>query len=170
MNTIKSIAISLIVAAIVTGTGLGYALSRQQQSPIQATVKGASPDFSNSPYLTVGGVTEWYSVGQFENTNATTTLCAIAAPVASSTLQGVWVRFTAITPAKTGGFGTSTTPYRISGAALVATSTNVATGTGIGWIASAYNFISAGQYVVATINSTTTVPATGYCQAEFTQF
>lgn len=180
MNTKTSIgAIFLSIVALI-GSAVAV-ISHQSpiavQAPIQTVenhnVRGVSSDFSNVPYINVGGVTEWYSSAQFKT--GTSTLCSVPVPTGSSTLQYASWRVTgnASTSAQNITIGTSTSITGTSTNTLVTASAAAnATSTGFGFIASSYvtGGVSTGQFVnFVTDAAGGATTANGFCQAEFTQ-
>ncbi len=88
METIKTVLISAVIAALVAG-GLVVALPKDSEGkPTLGSLAG--PDIP-SPWLRWGGVTEY--AGSMALAQATTTVCAIQSPAATSTLQAAFVRF-----------------------------------------------------------------------------
>jgi len=105
----KNVIIATVVAvlAFVAGT----VLPADKVDPVQPPIVGgvSSPDIS-SPYLSFGNVRRWAARPPF--TAATTTICAIQSPVATSTLVSAsWQINTGTSTAATIDMGTSTTRY-----------------------------------------------------------
>ena len=166
-NTLKSIIASAVAGAVVVAIAL--TVFAPHATVIQQKVGGA-PDFSNSPYLTVNGITEWYSQAQMAQGNATTTVCSFQAPAASSTIQYVSARFGGITTSGiTFSIGTSTTAQGSTGTLL--TGATAATSSAFGFLGNnfASTSISAGQFLNVVISGLATTTG-GSCQAEFTQY
>lgn len=103
---IKTLVTFLIGSAIVVGGCLLF------HAPQVAQKVGAlaGPDIA-SPYLTWGGVAHW--AAHTENlTQATTTVCALQSPAATSTLRFGQIRFTvSSTSASTVYLAKAATPY-----------------------------------------------------------
>ena len=167
-----------ITALVISVLALGAAFVGKD---VQTVVKevpvevGAlsSPELS-SRYFSFGGVRQW--AGRMAMRGATTTLCAIQSPAATSSLEFVsWSITTGTGTAATIDIGTGTTAF--------ATSTNLVSGTsvGSGALGSAYWSSvggSTGDSVLApntyVLVKTTGAGSGGYtyggtCQAMFTQ-
>ena len=176
MNTTKTILTSLVASIIVVAIGflVVHPTNTTLVNNSAPLVKGTSPEIS-SPYFIVNGVTEWY--GSENMAPATTTLCALISPNATSTLQYTSFQITTGTStAATIDIGTSTTPY--------ATTTNLVAATSIAsgaqglafWMptqgTSQNSIMSPNTYVVVKTAGAGLAGYTygGKCQAEFTQF
>lgn len=114
MDTTKTVLISAIVAVLVAGGAIALSPKDGAGNPTVPTFGAlAGPDIA-SPYLRWGGVATY--AGSMALGQATTTVCAIQSPAATSTLQTAFVRFdvssttaSVITVAKaTTAFATST--------------------------------------------------------------
>lgn len=183
-NNSKYILGSGVIIAIVLACAALFSMSHSTTSPTVNPVKtvtlaGGAPDLSNSPYLDVNGVVEWYSQANIPSgagltAPATTTICSFQSPVANSTtgsafMQSVSVRFGGqSTSGVTFSVGTSTSPAGITGTLV----SGIATATSTG-------YFLLGTQGDATIASTTYTNVVlsglasttgGLCQAEFTQF
>ncbi len=162
-KNLKFLVVGVIVIAIAVTI---FALN----SKTKQIVAGASPDFSNSPYLTVNGVTTWYSQVAMQNGISTTTVCSFQNPnAATSTIEYLSIRGGGVPVASyTIDVGTSTGSTGTS-SALVSAST-LATSTTIGWIPSTFagSQILPGQYVNFVANKLATTTG-GYCLAKFIQ-
>lgn len=166
-NILKSIIASAVAGAVVVAIALTF--FAPHATVVQQKVGGA-PDFSNSPYLTVNGVTEWYSQVGMAQGNATTTVCSFQAPAASTTIQYVTARFGGITSSGiTFSIGTSTTAQGSTGTLLA--SSVAATGTGYGYLGTSFasTTLSSGNFLNVVISGLATTTG-GSCQAEFTQY
>lgn len=178
-NIIASV-ISAIVVAVVAFSFFGSTTTVIKEQPV---VKGSS-DFSNTPVITVNGVSTWYVKVPFAT--GTSTLCSIPNPLVSyagaSTTSNIATTSLLYVSAKwTSGTSTAmvydlatstsrnaTTSSMVSGFAVAAG----ATSTSIGWIPSTWNMakIPANTYVNLIVNDLKTFPTSmGYCQAEFRQ-
>lgn len=173
----NTLVVSLVVllAAALGALALSH-LTQPAQSVTQAHQTGSltGPDIP-SPYLNWGGVIRWAAVQQFQ---ASSTLCAIQGPAATSTLKSAWMRVdTSPTYATQYEIGYSATAknststaivasYQLaSGAngAVIATTTLTALVDGLvapnGWI----------NYNLSTSTLSGTSTATGQCGATFEQ-
>lgn len=145
------------------------------QSVVNQIVGGASPDLY-SPYFNINGVKNFYnSVGLVQ---ATTTICSIKSPSATSTLGFASVQFeTASTSATYVELGRATTRYATTTsiniytvgasakASIVASSTGSVAGNATIFPPSTYFNVKTSWATAATA---LTVPV-GRCQAVFTQ-
>lgn len=111
MTFLKTLAVALITSVIVTGGAVGLFGSAGHALPQLGSV--TNPDIP-SPYLSFGGVRRW--AGSTTNLNqATTTVCAIQAPVATSTLVSGGIRFAvSSTTASTVTIAKATTAFATS--------------------------------------------------------
>lgn len=173
MEHLKTFLVAILSAIVVL---VGASLTQTAPQVIVPGVKvGAlsSPDIQ-SPYLSFGGVRRW--AGAMDMRAATTTVCAIQSPAATSTLiAATWQITLGTSTAATIDMGTSTTAF--------ATTTNLVAAKSIGSNAQGYaTWSSAGAnaddammapntWVVvktagAGLNGYT---YTGRCQAQFEQ-
>lgn len=185
MNTQKilsSIAIVLGAASLFVAVALhrpSTVTTRVVTPAGNTVVKGISADFSNSPFINVGGVTEWYEYAPIKT--GTTTLCSFPNPLvayggasttaltASTTLQYAALHILTATAAFNGEIGTSTSG---SGTTTdIVSARTMTTSNSIGYIASNWDnaVIPSNININFMANSTSTVTA-GYCEAEFTQY
>ena len=173
---IKTLIASIVTSILVVAGGFVVYHPVSTNTNTITQVKGA-PDFGNSPYLNVNGVSEWYYNVPFKT--GTTTLCSIATPASSTaisfSIQYVSFRFSSATStAQKIDVGTSTSITGSSTNTLISSYVVAAnaTTTGNAFIASTANnsVFSAGQ----NINFVTDLPvssvANGICQVEMTQF
>lgn len=129
----------VLVLVLATATGL-YFGAHQTSNPDVAVGAATSPDLG-SPYFIVGGQYEWKSFLPINTNNpktqATTTLCALQSPNATSTLGQAYVTFTNAT----------TSPYVVT---IAKSATRYATTTVIG------NSIAVAGGAQVTVSATTT--------------
>lgn len=142
------------------------------ETPKQPLSGVSSPDIQ-SPYLTVGGVTHWYAHTE-ALTQATTTVCALQSPAATSTMTSANITFvvssttaTTITLARSpSAFSTTTYPTNLGTINIAANSigTAIASTTGIG-------IFTPNQWFVVSMAGGTagTFSPTGVCQATWQQ-
>jgi hypothetical protein len=166
--------IAAIAAVLLTA---GVFVTGQHTGQPQAFGAISSPDIP-SPYLSFGGVRRW--AGHSESLNqATTTVCAIQAPAATSTLISGGIRLSVSST-------TSSTITIAKASTATATTTIIATGS-VGanaqaTILAASSTYSAGaltdrifapnQYLVFNMSTTTggTFSPSGVCQATWEAF
>lgn len=161
----------IAVAALVLS---GFALFNKPVTKIVEQTFGGASSVFNQPDLTVNGVTEYkYSVGL---TQATTTICAIQSPAATSTLRFAAVRFSvSSTTASTVTMAKSATAFAtttaIGGGALAASAqgtfsatTTPATLTSLDGVTT---FAPSQWIVVGMAGGTGTFSPSGVCQAVF---
>lgn len=143
--------------------------------PKQAVLGSVSSPDIQSPYFSFGGVRRWGARTETLN-SATTTVCALQAPAATSTLEFASIRFSvSSTTASTVTIAKATTPYATttllaSGsvaanaqATLVASTTNSVVVDGIGV------FAPNTYLVVGMAGGAGTFSPTGVCQATWVQ-
>jgi hypothetical protein len=162
MDIIKTIAIATVVG-IISVAG-GYMLNKptveQPRSPVGAV---SSPDIM-SPYFSVGG-TRFWSASTNSMTQATTTVCALQSPAATSTLVSGSAQFDV----------SSTTASLITFARSVGSATTTSLGTfnlsanakGYGVASSTSNstFAPNTYFVVGMQGNSGTFSPTGSCRA-----
>ncbi len=158
----------IVLALILSGVALS------QSKVVQNITAGSvsSPDIS-SPYFSYGDVRHW--AGKTSSLNqATTTVCAIQSPSATSTLEFASVRFSvSSTTASTVTIAKATTPYAtttllVAGAlAANAQGTLVASSTPSGGasVDGTYVFSPNTYVVVGMAGGVGTFSPTGVCQA-----
>lgn len=187
MNTNSKYLLGSIVALVLVVTGVTiFSSGHSTPTPVTKTtrVAGGAPDLSNSPYLTVNGVTEWYSQQPMVSNYSTTTVCSIANPTpatsfwtSSSTLQYVSARFGATPSASsttvipTFWIATSTNPYGTTTATAPMYTGTVGTSTAGGWIPTTWGggVMGTTTYTLVITNVLTPIIG-GLCQEEFTQY
>lgn len=161
-----------IVIAIILGIVaiLGHSTVVQE---VNRTFGGTSPDIT-SPYVNFGGVIHWYSQASFNQ--ASSTLCSLQSPVATSSL----VTFTAdfkSTPSYA-------TAYMVGSGTRNATTTSIIAVTQISLASSAFGSTAASSTAMGTIippntfinlnvststGSTVNMTPSGTCSAEWIQ-
>lgn len=153
-------ALALIIA--------GFAVAKPAQVVERTIQAGAvsSPDIM-SPYFSFGGVKHW--AGRTDSlTQATTTVCAIQSPTATSTIAWASALFTvSSTSATTVTLATSTTPYATT---TLLTSTSIAANAQgyINFQGASSNVMAPNTWVVVGMaGGTGNFSPTGTCQVEF---
>lgn len=165
-NTIIGIAVLAVIGAL--------ALAFMPKADV-ATVGALGSPAIMSPWYSVGGVTEWKTMAALNT--ATTTVCAIQAPAATSTLVGGGVNFTVssttatvVTLAKaTTAFATTTL---INSAAISANATAaiLAASSTISALEQTNRTFAPNTYLVFGMQGGTgTFSPTGHCSAVFQQ-
>lgn len=146
----------------------GVAVSKPAQV-VEKTIQAgavASPDIM-SPYFSFGGLKHW--AGRTDSlTQATTTVCAIQSPAATSTLAWAGVLFkVSSTTASTVTLATSTTAFATT--TLLTSTTIAANAQGyINFQGSSANVLAPNTWVVVGMaGGTGTFSPSGTCQAEF---
>jgi len=169
---VKNIVIAILILIVVIGGGLYLTGTENKVVPSPSLGALAGPDI---PYqwLRIGGVYNEYRSQSMRT--ATTSLCAMLSPAATSTLQFVSWQITAgTTTAATIDIGTSTTAF--------ATTTNLVTATAVASGAQGYKYwtpagaaLDDAMIAPSTyLNVMTASPGlsgytyTGTCQAVFT--
>lgn len=148
MKDIKNILISALVAFIVAGGFVAFNQPVQKVIDQTVTKFGAtSPDFS-SPYISYGDMDFWASKSAMRT--ATTTLCAIQSPSATSTLEFAFFSITT-------GTSTSATIDIATGTTAFATTTNLVSAVSIGSGATGQQWWSP---VGGSVNDNTMAPNT----------
>lgn len=184
-NSSKYLLGSVVALAIVVWGVVIFSSGHSTTTPVAPTkviqVAGSAPDFSNSPYLTVNGVTEWYSQQPMVANYSTTTVCSFQNPVpstpfsqASSTLQYVSARFGATPSASstpTFWIATSTNPFGTTTNSAPMFTGTVGTTTAGGFMPSSWSQSTMGTstYTLVITNGLTPIIG-GTCLAEFTQY
>ena len=147
------------------------------EKTIEASTGGASSDFSTR-YLSWGGVRNWATGVRLDGTAASTTICAIAAPTASSSLEFLAVRANSgtTTSMQVQAFKSASpflTTTAVTGETVFASMTEtvaVATSTVVD---STARLFTSGDYLVVTMTPATggngPVSPTGQCNAQFVQ-
>jgi hypothetical protein len=167
---IKKVLNGLILLALVVGVGM-YGWHRVAPGPDQITAAVSSPDV-NSPYFSFGGVRRW--AGHTENlTAATTTVCAIQSPAATSTLLSANIRLdvssttaSIVTMAKANSAFATTTNIGSTGVVAGAQATIIASTTPT---ANLTVFSPNQWFVVGMAGGTGTFSPSGVCQAVWEQ-
>lgn len=172
MENLKTTIVTAVVAAVVA-LGFLVVTNHLQSKPVGAV---ASPDIM-SPWFSYGGVRHWS--GHSESlVSATTTVCAIQSPAATSTLLRASISFkVGSTTASTVDIAKATTAYAtttiIGGGALAANAqgtfnatTTPATGTSLN---GPMVFAPSTYVVFGMEGGTGTFSPTGTCQAEWVQ-
>lgn len=173
MNT-KYIVGMVVVAVIATFLGVSYPKTPTEISvdKVVSEVKtklGSSPD-NYSPFINQNGVTKWYNrVGL---TQASSTICAIKSPSATSTLVSASVHVNVNTTASTAVIGKATTAFATTTKLAQAA---IAAGAELNLVAStspatdgALTF-SPNTYMVVGLNGSGAVNLAGNCQATWEQ-
>ena len=169
-----------VIGALVGLTVLigGLYLNQPTPAPVSNQPVGAvsSPDI-NSPYMSFGGVRSW--AGHTESlTQATTTVCAIQSPAATSSLRFAGVRFTVssttaarITLAKALTYNSTTTSLGVADLVAGAPATVIASTTGANFatLDGASTFGPNQWFVVGMSGGTGTFSPTGSCSAQWTE-
>jgi len=173
MDILKSVLVSAIVAGVVVG---GYSLVSPKAAPMFGALSG--PDIP-SLYLKWGGGNgvRVIPTGRALAT-ATTTVCAIQSPNATSTLRWAGVKFdvssttaSTITLAKSAtAFATTTQIGETVAVAANAQAFVLATSTAAQVIAQTTVFAPSQWFVVSMTGGTGTFSPTGACQATFEEF
>lgn len=158
---IGGIAVLALVVAIV-------AISRPAQISQKTIQSGAvaSPDII-SPYFSFGGLKHW--AGRTDSmTQATTTVCAIQSPAATSTLAWASVLFkVSSTTASIVTLATSTSPYATT-TLLIANNIGANAQGYVNFHGSSANVLAPNTWVVVGMQGGTgTFSPTGTCQVEF---
>lgn len=168
MDTIKKI-IAPLAIGIVVGLLLGnHMVSKQVSNQVGAV---SSPDIM-SPYFSFGGVRNWGAHTDSMHT-ATSTVCVIQSPVATSTLLSASMRLdTGSTSASTLRISKATTAFAttttLASSALAANLGGIITATTS--IASDNAVVNPSNYIVFSMEGGTGVfSPTGSCQATFEQ-
>lgn len=174
MNTknifVSGIAVLALVLSVFAFSRPGTEVVRVTDAPSVGSV--SSPDIS-SPYFSYGGVVHWGS----RTTNlgvATTTVCALRAPSATSTLQlgasGIKLT-TSSTTASTLRLSKSNVPYDVSSTFLFGANVGANAQATIVATTSADTFTFApNQYLIAQMSGGTgTFSPSGSCQATWVQ-
>lgn len=146
--------------------------------PVTQQFGGTSPDFA-SPYISIGGISEWYS--RSSTLVSSTTPCAIQSPIATSTLQQGSFDFssstatggpnttTRVTIAKSAtAFATTTTLAQISMSSPVMNFPLIASTTPPAGSANTLVF-QPNTWLVVSVEGATGYSFTGTCTAQFTQ-
>lgn len=166
-NIIKSIIASAVAGAVVVVVALTAFAPTATVTNNQTVVKGTTPEIS-SPYLSVNGVVEWFSQVPMASGAATTTICSIQAPTASSSISSVSVRFGGISSSTdTFTIGTSTTITGVAGA--LASTITAATSSGYYYRGTGIVNLNTGEYINVNLAGLATTTG-GYCLARFVQF
>lgn len=176
---------ALIFGGIVGIVALGVAFLTGQDTivvqpdveRIEAPAGAASSDFSTR-YVSWGGVRNWATGVRLDGTAASTTICAIAAPTASSSLEFLAVRANSgtTTSMQVQAFKSASpflTTTAVTGETVFASMTEtvaVATSTVID---STARLFTSGDYLVVTMTPAAggngPVSPTGQCNAQFVQ-
>jgi hypothetical protein len=166
MENLKTILVGGATAVVVVI--LGFVLVGSQNTVIREVRDSlgavSSPDIM-SPYFSFGGVRMWGTKTQGFN-SATTTVCAIQSPAATSSIQLAGASFTvSSTTASTVTISMNSTPYA-SGTALIAQAVG-ANAQATVRVASS-TVVSPNQYIVTSMSGGTgTFSPSGNCQASF---
>lgn len=157
-NIISSAVVSIIVII------LGFVAYHPKNNAV--IVKGTQPEIT-SPYLIVNGITQWFL--QTPINQATTTLCSVPSPNASTTIWGAWIRTNTMGNITHIDIGTSTSGTGTSTNTLVSGWT-AASSSGTGYVAasfgvSALNYGQNINFVSDRVSSTT-----GTCIVQLTQY
>lgn len=178
MNSTKSLWVAVVVAIIAIGLGVTYPKTTEQISVdrIVSEVKSklnlgalVGPDIQ-SEFLGIDGVYSWYKTTPL--TQATSTICAIKSPVATSTLVHGSVHINLNTTASTAVIGKATTAFATTTKLAQA---GVAAGGELNLVASTSpitngaNVFSPNTYMVVSLEGSGAVSLTGSCIAEFRQ-
>lgn len=159
----------LVTVGIIVALGLGAigAFGHHSAEPTQLLGAVSSPDIM-SPYFSVGGVVEW-KAHTITLTQASTTVCAIQSPAATSTLSSANILFSvSSTTASTVTLAQSTTPYATTtslGSITLAANARgqaLASTTGVVFSPNTY-------FVVSMTGGIGTFSPTGVCQASWQQ-
>lgn len=186
MNINKTSVGAIILSVIAVIGTFAFHPTKTVVQPVQSEKVGAaSPDFSNSYFLTVNGVKEYYMSEQMKT--GTTTVCSFPNPAvvydgasstaftATSTLQYISYHITSgIGSAVNFEIATSTNAQGSTSDLVTAQSVPAnTTSFSSGWIANSWNAgnFASGWYanVVLATTSTSTITYGGTCQAEWTQ-
>ena len=165
MNKTLKIIISAVVALVI----VVLCVSLVNKS---VPLAGGNPDFSNSPYLIINGVTKWFTNVPMVHDASKKAVCSIQNPVpstASSTLEYVSLRFNSVSTSTTYTLATSTSATATSSATTLSTGT-AATGATDGWIPTTWasGALATSTYVDVILAATSTL--NGTCQAVFLQY
>lgn len=162
--------VALVIALVVIAAGAAFYAGTTSSTPAHTASSITGPDSSN-PYFGVNGVQTYETNVRMRN--ATTTICAIKSPSATSTLQfASWQIGLGTSTAATIDLATSTNPYSTTTPALVV-GTSVASGAqaSVSWDPAGTNgTLAPNTYVIA---KTAGVGLGGYtyggdCEATFT--
>ena len=178
---IKNGVIGALIGLTVLIGGLYITQSPEPGAPGRDGTDGvvsavASPDII-SPYVSYGGVRNW--AAHTDNlTQATTTVCALQSPAATSTLTFGGVRFTVssttgarITMAKASTFNSTTTSLGVADLVAGAPATVVASTSdkSLSPLDNAATFGPNQWFVVGMSGGTGTFSPTGSCSAQWTE-
>lgn len=165
---------NFVVGGVVVALVLSFlSFTKPGQVVVKEVQKfgGTSPDIT-SPYINVGGISSWFAQTQ-SLTQASTTLCALQSPAATSTLVIATLHMNVAT---TGGatnlvFAKSATAFATT-TAITAMNTSVGSGAEANAVASSSMIFSPNQFLVVSqsggsLNST--FSETGVCQAQWMQ-
>lgn len=158
-----------IVLAII----LGAIGTFRHISPSQPQIVGGTSPEISSPYLSVGGITEWYA--RTILTQATTTICAIQSPAATSTLSFASLHIdVASSTTNTITFARAATPYATT-TVIQASQPTIASAVEGNIVASSTIIFSPNQYLVigqagnGAGAANNNFSESGICQAKWTQ-
>lgn len=164
MDSLRTLALALAGGLIVLAGGMAL---DKYEAPVLGAV--ASP-IMISPYFGFGDIIE-HRAKTDSLTQASTTVCSLTSPAATSTLQDATIRLsvssttaTIVTFAKSAG-SASTTPFQAYsvGSGAQATISLLATTTTAG--ADNYTFAPSTKFVVTMAGGVGTFSPTGVCQA-----
>lgn len=153
---------------------LGFAAFKAVKSP--APLRAISSPEINSPYVSFNGQTHWYSKGNFAQ--ATTTVCAVQSPAATSTLELASVVFnvsstsaSVVTLAKAATAFATTTILSNQSIAANAQATIMASSSPLLATGAVNDLVFAPNqwFVVSMAGGAGTFSPSGTCQTEFIQ-
>lgn len=168
---IKNIIIGIAAMIAVVSAGLFLNSTNDISTVIDKPAGAVSSPTLMSPYFSFGGVRQWArSTGSL--TQATTTVCAIQSPAATSTLEMGSIQFTvSSTTASTVTLAKASTPYATTtslgshAVAANAQATILATTTATVGIGDKTIFEPSTYFVVGMAGGTGTFSPTGTCKA-----
>lgn len=159
----------LLTAGVIVAIAFSLFSVMKPARVVERTIQAgsvSSPDIM-SPYFSFGGLKHW--AGRTDSlTQATTTVCAIQSPAATSTLAWAGVLFkVSSTTASIVTLATSTSPYATT-TLLIANNIGANAQGYVNFQGSSANVLAPNTWVVVGMaGGTGTFSPTGTCQAEF---
>ncbi len=174
MNTKILGGMAVALALILGFIGAFRHIPSEVTPQVQTSFGGTSPDIA-SPYLNVGGIIEWYA--HTDNlTQATTTICQLQSPAATSTLGYASLHIGISTStATTFIFAKGATQYATTTNILMSNSGSIGSASEVNIVASSTMIFSPNQWFVISQAGNGAGAAnnnfseTGSCQAKWTQ-
>jgi len=156
----------LVTIAVVVSLALSVLdLTGKQQVVIEPKAGAVSSPDIMSPYFSFGGVRHW--AGRTDSlTQATTTVCALQSPSATSTLETAFINFTvSSTTASTVTLAKATTAYATTTSLGAITLSANAQGIAVASTTGSHIFSPNTWFVVGMAGGIGTFSPTGTCQA-----